>query len=368
MTTKTDLDKLAIALDAKRDQSFADIADTLFKTKPEFDKRANKDAALFDAENIANILDISEILTRAGVDPYQTYCMKTGRPCGQTRREIIDIMMKLHDLQHAVDVMQIGVQTTTALHWMDTSPDILRKLATIDPAGYYVYACSMAIRRSEPATATAKRDTDYAGYQRKFLLEKIALYGFVHKMDVATLRKANEAWRDFLALFSAQKIKILGLFPYEKLLEFANAGVIENLPQSLKKITMEVFRREASFASKSYFTYSDAIALSNKFQGNSAFRMQGGAAGQSNVDQLYDTLSEFGWDDAAKPHDGYEKKPAKERVRTKDLIAQERVKLANVVGLAAILLKNADKTAVVQSEKPLTPLQKLLAAKKSAER
>lgn len=274
--------------DVKRHaQTTANLASTLMKLNP--DNVQGRVTQAIATKELAAAIDVSIIEANSAIDPFIIYCSVTGRPIGRRAEETVRLALQVHGVSKVEELVKFNAQSCVSEHWMMQSGRDLGKLAESDPYGYFVFASAKAYQRYFKNLMEKKED-DNAEAQFQLLKQKILLFQKLQAIDVQTIVRANEAWRNFLSLIDPAYVRHAIVFPCLVLGDFANPEIISYLEHHLETTLAELMWRETQY--KGRIGVSDISSMGDKYKGLGVFKAQARLTGEDESDFIARLLAE----------------------------------------------------------------------------
>ena len=229
------------------------------------------------ARELAEAIDITNAINSATIDPRIIYCNLTGQPIGQRSERNLKMALHVRGKTDISDLIEYGAQTSIADWWLGINADSLNALAELDPCGYYVYAASIAFEHKHKQFFNKKVHPKDAINGVQILKQKIALFYKLQQLPITEIIKANEAWRDFLALVDPAKLNMKefatnNIIFASTLEKMGDPEMVFNIGKNLKQVVMNLLAR--AHPQMSRYTYADVQKLKEENNGISTFSQQ----------------------------------------------------------------------------------------------
>ena len=245
-----------------------------------------------DSTQLEQEFGIITILEKLGCDGTVIYCCKTGQPVGMYAKECIAAMHRIYKVDKSVELLHFIASTQIAPHWLRTDSASLDKLIAFDPRGYFVYAMAILNRHHATGWNLMKGRWDDYGDEKRYNLQKIALYEISAHIDAVTLGNVNEQLRVFLSLINPKNIPAAIVWPWPTLLDAANVSNWNEICNALHRIAAEYLRKVFHVGTRA-LSYYDILALGDKSGGMAPFRGQHRPIQMSTADIIKELLHDL---------------------------------------------------------------------------
>lgn len=143
-------------------------------------------------------------------------CCKTGRILGKHSPEYLTMCFQTMPEEYAVELLMRDNIARPAIHWVKDDGDALRKLAVIDPIGYFIYASGYVLAHYSPHGNVKLKyqmikdpDIRHDAYQEfsqakwEWIDQKAEAFKLLQGVDLTLLMRINETLRKWNVFFNA---------------------------------------------------------------------------------------------------------------------------------------------------------------------
>lgn len=232
---------------------------------------------------------VNGIKSSTGIDPSMRYCKKTGQPLGKFSDQIL---ARLSQDERSMEVAKLTFCNEIAPDWYYTDGRNLQQQAKRDPLGFFVYACSEAIKNKQVGYNKIKNIWASREDEINYCRQKVELYHWLEtNADMQFIIHANDAWALFLGQYNPNLNKVE--FNFNHLNEFANHKIIIDLPEILAKTLREVLIKVADHHLIN--TKLRMLRAANKLEGFANFKQINRNRGETDVEYTMRVLTERGF-------------------------------------------------------------------------
>jgi hypothetical protein len=169
------------------------------------------------------------------ISPYITYCNKTGQSTGTRDGETIKMAMALSESKDEKSLIAYFQMTSgPALHWLQTGPEQLTKLKSIDPYGFFMYCLGFYLRPKQEAYS---RQRGFRDVSKQLEFSNSLAMGYESLKDTALedILLMNEHWIEMLTYIAPEKINWHTCLPHKLCTKEATDMLKTELPAIFNK-------------------------------------------------------------------------------------------------------------------------------------
>ena len=174
-----------------------------------------------------------------GILPRTIFCSKTGRRIGTIASEQIAHLQELHGVEgaeHFLEYACVGI----AIEWRYETTASLRKLASADPAGFFVFVTSQIIEAGADNSKANAQVVHNNAIEKNLTLHH-ANENLQNEKTVGLLLECNEYARRMLAMANPNNyIKLLGIPALEELQLSVQSGNLAQIRSQLRAAILKI--------------------------------------------------------------------------------------------------------------------------------